>query len=230
MKGTLYGVGVGPGDPRLMTYLAVETIIKCPVIAVPSSGKEGAVSYRIAAGIVKGLDEKKCLELSTPMTKDRQVLGEAYGAAAEKIAAELEAGKDVAYLTLGDPTIYSTYIYIHRRVRELGYDVKIVNGVPSFCAASAELGDSLADRSEQLHIIPSTYEIEEALELSGTRVLMKAASRMPAVKEALRRKGLRAAMVENCGMENQKIYADAEEIPEEASYYSLVVVKEGNHD
>ena len=230
MKGTLYGVGVGPGDPRLMTYLAVETIIKCPVIAVPSSGREGAVSYRIAAGIVKGLDEKKCLELSTPMTKDRQVLGEAYGAAAEKIAAELEAGKDVAYLTLGDPTIYSTYIYIHRRVRELGYDVKIVNGVPSFCAASAELGDSLADRSEQLHIIPSTYEIEEALELSGTRVLMKAASRMPAVKEALRRKGLRAAMVENCGMENQKIYADAEEIPEEASYYSLVVVKEGNHD
>lgn len=230
MKGTLYGVGVGPGDPRLMTYLAVGTIIKCPVIAVPSSGKEGAVSYRIAAGIVKGLDEKKCLELSTPMTKDRQVLGEAYGAAAEKIAAELEAGRDVAYLTLGDPTIYSTYIYIHRRVRELGYDVKIVNGVPSFCAASAELGDSLADRSEQLHIIPSTYEIEEALELSGTKVLMKAASRMPAVKEALRRKGLRAAMVENCGMENQKIYADAEEIPEEASYYSLVVVKEENHD
>ena len=114
--------------------------------------------------------------------------------------------------------------------RELGYDVKIVNGVPSFCAASAELGDSLADRSEQLHIIPSTYEIEEALELSGTKVLMKAASRMPAVKEALRRKGLRAAMVENCGMENQKIYTDAEEIPEEASYYSLVVVKDGNHD
>ena len=107
---------------------------------------------------------------------------------------------------------------------------KFVHGVPSCGAASAGRGDSLADRSKQLHITPSTYETGGAGELPGTKGLMKAASRMPAVKEALRRKGLRAAMVENCGMENQKIYADAEEIPEEASYYSLVVVKEENHD
>ena len=60
MKGTLYGVGVGPGDSRLMTYLAVETIEKCPVIAVPAEGREHAVSYRIADGIVKGLDQKEC--------------------------------------------------------------------------------------------------------------------------------------------------------------------------
>ena len=71
IKGTLYGVGVGPGDPRLMTYLAVDTIRKCPVIAVPADGKENAVSYKIASGIVENLDEKECLNLTTPMTKDR---------------------------------------------------------------------------------------------------------------------------------------------------------------
>ncbi|MDE6830101.1 MAG: precorrin-2 C(20)-methyltransferase, partial [Lachnospiraceae bacterium] len=66
MKGTLYGVGVGPGDPRLMTYLAAETVKNCPVLAVPADGREDAVSYRIAAGIVKDLDGKECLNLSTP--------------------------------------------------------------------------------------------------------------------------------------------------------------------
>ena len=106
MKGTLYGVGVGPGDSRLMTYLAVETIEKCPVIAVPAEGREHAVSYRIADGIVKGLDQKECLNLSTPMTKDLKVLGQNYEEAARRIIERLEDGKDVAYLTLGDPTIY----------------------------------------------------------------------------------------------------------------------------
>ena len=105
MKGTLYGVGVGPGDPRLMTYLAVETIVKCPVIAVPAKGREHAVSYRIASGIVKDLDRKECLNLSTPMTKDKRVLDENYKAAADQITEQLDAGRDVAYLTLGDPTI-----------------------------------------------------------------------------------------------------------------------------
>ena len=78
IKGTLYGVGVGPGDPRLMTYLAVDTIQKCPVIAVPADGKENAVSYKIASGIVENLDEKECLNLTTPMTKDKAVLNAAY--------------------------------------------------------------------------------------------------------------------------------------------------------
>ena len=122
IKGTLYGVGVGPGDPRLMTYLAVDTIQKCPVIAVPADGKENAVSYKIASGIVENLDEKECLNLTTPMTKDKAVLNAAYQAASDQIIEQLEQGKDVACLTLGDPTIYSTYIYIHRIVKAHAYD------------------------------------------------------------------------------------------------------------
>jgi precorrin-2/cobalt-factor-2 C20-methyltransferase len=223
-------VGVGPGDPRLMTYLAVETIVKCPVIAVPAKGREHAVSYRIASGIVKDLDRKECLNLSTPMTKDKRVLDENYKAAADQITEQLDAGRDVAYLTLGDPTIYSTYIYIHRIVRERGYETRIVSGVPSFCAAAAKISDSLADRAEQLHIIPSTYDIEEALTYPGSKVLMKAASKLPYVKQTLREKNVTAAIIENCGLPGERIYGLSDDMPKEASYYTTVVVKENEHD
>lgn len=230
LKGTLYGVGVGPGDPRLMTYLAAETVKNCPVIAVPAEGREHAVSYKIAAGIVKDLDGKECLNLSTPMTKDMQILKQNYETAADRIIEQLEQGKDVAYLTLGDPTIYSTYIYIHRIVRARGYETQIINGIPSFCAVAAKLGDSLADRAQQLHIIPSTYEIEEALTYPGSKVLMKAASRISAVKDRLKEKEIKGIMVENCGMPDEHIYETVDDMPERASYYSIVVVKENKHD
>lgn len=230
MSGTLYGVGVGPGDPRLLTFLAAETIEKCPVIAVPADGKEHAVSYRIACGAVKGIEKKECLNLSTPMTKDRKVLEENYERAAGQIIEKLEEGKDVAYLTLGDPTIYSTYIYIHRIVRKLGYRVCIVNGIPSFCAVAASLGESLADRSEQLHIIPSSYDIEEAVELKGSKVLMKAASRISDVKQTLLEHGMEGTMVENCGMPEENVYRRVEDMPKRASYYSIVLVREREDD
>ena len=230
MKGTLYGVGVGPGDPRLMTYLAVDTIKRCPVIAVPADGKGKAVAYKIASGIVEDIDAKECLNLSTPMTKDKAVLNAAYVTAADTIIEQLEQGKDVACLTLGDPTIYSTYIYIHRLVKAKGYATEIINGIPSFCAVSAKLGDSLVDRSEQLHVIPSTYDIEDGLKLPGTKVLMKAASKMPIVKETLKRNNLKGAMIENCGMPEEHIYHGVDEIPDQASYYSIIVVKEEHHD
>lgn len=112
MEGTLFGVGVGPGDPDLMTYKAVETIERCQVLAVPARGKEHAVSYKIAAGKVKHIEEKECLNLDTPMTKDRQMLEENYKKAAEKIINELKKGKDVAYLTLGGSNCLF-YIYIY---------------------------------------------------------------------------------------------------------------------
>ena len=159
MSGKLYGVGVGPGDPKLMTYLAVETIKNCEVIAVPADGKEHAISYKIASGIVTDMNQKECLALSSPMTKDPNVLNENYQNVSKEIMKKLDEGKDVAYLTLGDPTIYSTYIYIQRIIKESGYEAEIINGIPSFCAVAAKLGDSLADRSEQLHIIPSMNAI-----------------------------------------------------------------------
>ena len=144
----------------------------------------------------------------------------------EEIIKKLDEGKNVAYLTLGDPTVYSTYIYIQRIVKKCGYDAEIINGVPSFCAVAAKLGDSLADRSEQLHIIPSNYDIKEALKLPGNKILMKAASKLSDVKKVLKEQGQKAWMIENCGMEEEKIYHSVEEMPEKATYYTTLLVKE----
>ena len=107
-----------------------------------------------------------------------------------------------------------------------GYETEIVNGIPSFCAVSAKLGDSLVDRSEQLHVIPSTYDIEDGLKLPGTKVLMKGGKKMASIRESIIASGQEAVMVENCGMENEKIHLDAEDIPSDASYFSLLIVKE----
>ena len=160
------------------------------------------------------------------MTKDKGLLETAYRNAADQVEEQLKAGRDVACLTLGDPTVYSTYIYLHRLIRDRGYRTEIISGVPSFCAVSARLGDSLADRSQQLHIIPSAYGVEDALKLPGTKVLMKAGSKMAAVKEALERECVSGGMVENCGMENESIFQGVQEIPDKAGYYSLIVIKE----
>ena len=91
---------------------------------------------------------------------------------------------------------------------------------------AAKLGDSLADRSEQLHIIPSNYDIEEALTLPGNKILMKAASKLSDVKKVLKEQGQEAWMIENCGMEEEKIYHGVEEMPEKATYYTTLLVKE----
>lgn len=246
MNGIFYGVGVGPGDPKMMTYQAVETIAACPVIAVPADGRDQAVSYKIAAGMVEGLEKKECLRLEIPMTKDRDVLHAAYQAAAATVAGVLAKGKDVAYLTLGDPTVYSTYIYIHRLVTAMGFEARIINGVPSFCAVSARMGGSLADRAEQLHIIPGSYGVKEALGLPGTKVFMKAGGKLGALRAQILRDleesdaagggGSRPEdsgasreiyMVENCGMEHERVYAGAAAIPEKAGYYSVIVVRDG---
>lgn len=164
MKGTFYGVGVGPGDPRLMTILAVETIRSCPVVAVPLHGSERGVAYQIARGMIEDLDAKECVGFRVPMSKDQNVLTEAYQRAAADIIEKLLEGKDVACLTLGDPTIYSSYIYLHRIVQASGFHTEIISGVPSFCAVSAKLGDSLVDRDEQLHVVPSSYGLHRPLQ------------------------------------------------------------------
>ncbi len=228
-KGKLYGVGVGPGDPELMTLKAVRLIKEAAVIAVPAEKKEDSAAYRIAAGAVPEIEEKEVLCISMPMTKDKDVLTASHDRGAEKIRQVLDTGKDVAFLTLGDVTVYSTYLYIHKRVAAAGYGTELVSGIPSFCAAAARLGIGLTETKEELHVIPATYGAREALALPGTKVLMKAGKKMAKVKEALLAGGCEAYMVENCGMENEKIYRSAAEIDENAGYYSLLIVKEADN-
>ena len=226
MKAVFYGVGVGPGDPELLTLKAVRIIEECDVLAVPGRIKEDSVAYGIAMAAVPGIVQKETICIHMPMTKDEKKLRESHENGAAQIIQLLERGRSVAFLTLGDPTIYSTYLYLQKLVQEAGYETAIISGIASFLAAGAALNTGLVEKDEQLHVIPSSYEIEEALELPGTKVLMKAGKKMPLVKEAVARMDADVYMVENCGMTGERICRGADEIPEDAGYYSLIVVKD----
>lgn len=226
MSGKLYGVGVGPGDPELLTLKALRLVKECPVIAVPGEIAKDSVAYRIVEKAFPQLCEKELLPVPMPMTKDAKLLEESHNNGAQAVEAVLKEGKDVVFLTLGDPTVYSTYLYVHKRILDKGYQVEIVSGITSFCAVAAAMNMGLVEKAEPLHVIPASYQIEEALKLPGTKVLMKAGKKMKEVKEQLLSLHASGIMIENCGMDDEKIYRGVDEIPDHAGYYSLIIVKE----
>lgn len=224
--GKMYGVGVGPGDPELLTLKAIRVMKEADCIVVPGEEVESSVAFSIAKVGYPEVTKKKVFSVSMPMTKDKEVLKKAHEEAILFIKEKLESGQIVAFLTLGDPTIYSTYMYLHKKITELGFETEIVSGIPSFCAAAARLGISLVENREQMHIIPATYGIDEVMHMSGTKVLMKAGRKVSSLKEEVKKMGARAMLVENCGMKNEKLYTNLEMVPEKTGYYTVLIVKE----
>lgn len=229
MSGKLYGVGVGPGDPELLTLKALRLIKENQAIAVPGNDIYTSVAYKIVKGAYEELDKKTLFPVAMPMTKDPAVLQANHEKAADDVEKYLKEGQNVVFLTLGDPTVYSTYLYVHKRILKRGYEAEIVSGITSFCAVAARLNMGLVEMAEPLHVIPATYkaqEMDQILELPGTKVLMKTGKKMQQVRESILNSGQDAVMIENCGMEDEKIYRSAGEIPESSGYYSLIIVKE----
>ena len=226
-KGRIYGIGVGPGDPELMTLKAVNLIRKADVIVVPGKDPKESVAYKIAAGAEPEIAQKELLAISMPMTKDRELLAEAHRKGTDMLKEQIDLGKTVAFLTLGDPTIYSTFSYLQHHLEADGYTVQLVPGIPSFCAAAARLGIPLTEWDEPLHILPGAHLEQDLNGLSGTCVLMKSASRMKEVNEMLRKSCRDVQAVIDCGMENEQVCRSAEEIPDDAGYFALVIAKDG---
>ena len=225
--GKLWGVGVGPGDPELLTVKATRVLRQADVVMVPDTSGSEKTALNIAKDY---LDSQELIFVKTPMVRDRAVTDAAYEAAAGQIAALLDRGKQVAFLTLGDPAVYSTYMYIHERVRQQGYAVEIVPGVPSFSAAAARLNTSLCQGSEPLLIIPASHSQEELLDVPGNKLFMKSGKSILELQKVLREKGMLdgASMVENCTMANERVYPDFSQLQEPSGYFSLVIAKGGN--
>ena len=208
MKGKFTGVGVGPGDPQLLTLKALHAIQESDVVAIPVSDSglkkpgenadpkymQQCTAYQIVRQVYSQIGEKEVIFLPMPMIKDT--------------------------------SIYSTCMYIHKRLKRMGYETELIPGIPSFCAAAARLDISLSENSDELHIIPASYGVEESMRLQGTKVFMKSGRKMAEVKRFLVENALEAKMVENCGMDSEKLYFSTEEIPEQAGYYSLFIIKD----
>lgn len=227
-RGVFYGVGVGPGDPELLTIKALRTLERCPVIAAPRTKSGETLALDIVRQAVS-LEGKTVLLLDFTMSRDPAVLRASHLRAAEAIAAHLAAGRDAAMLNLGDVSIYATFGYVMDILTARGYEAVMVPGVPSFCAVAARLGASLTTAASPLHILPASRDsLEEQLDLPGTKVLMKSGRQLPRVSEILRQKGLleKAAMVRDCGLPAEQVCRDLRYLPEDTGYFATVIVKE----
>lgn len=227
-KAILYGVGVGPGDPELLTLKALRTIEHCPVIAAPQTANGAMLALDIAKQAAD-LTGKEILPLHFAMSRDASVLAQSHAAAAQLILARLQAGQSVALLNLGDVSIYATFNYIKELVEPAGWPVVMIPGVPSFCAVAAALGENLTPQmGTPLHIVPAaSADLDEVLDLPGSKVIMKAGKPLAEVKQCLRAKGLynKAKLVQNCCLPDQHIAHNLDEAEENGGYFTTMVVK-----
>ena len=232
--GVLYGIGVGPGDPGLMTLKAINTIKACDIIAIPAVSKEECYAYSIVQAVLPEIEKKHIMCTPFPMIKDKEKLTISHNKIYSDIVSELEDGKNVAMLTIGDPSVYSTYMYIHKRIMQAGFTAVMISGVPSFCAVAARLGISLGEKDEEIHIIPTAYDVRESLGFHGTRIYMKSGKKLEellrVLRESMQDKESRAHQdiygISNCGMENEQVYCGLDELEQAKGYLTTVIVKE----
>lgn len=230
MKGKLYGIGVGPGDPELMTIKAKRILEGIDYIAIPkTSAEKTSQALSIAEGVLE--NKKELLELVFPMSYDESVLEKSWSVAMIQVREKLDAGKDVAFITLGDPTVYSTYIYLHKVLKHEGYETEIIPGITSFCASAARAGVSLGENKETIAVVPSAYEcenLEDILDSFDNIVFMKVSKNLEELKKKLKEKGLldRAVLVSKCGLKDEVIEFDLDK-PEgdKLSYFTTMIIK-----
>jgi len=227
-SGVLYGLGIGPGDPELITLKAVRLLSEVDVVAYPQVPGRESLARRIAAShLPDGVEE---LAFDVPMSVDRAPGQAAYDAAASRIAAHLDAGRSVAVLCEGDPLFYGSFMYLNARLAGR-FSVEIVPGVTSVGAASARLGKGLIARDERLSVISATSpeaDILAALNGSASVAILKVGRHLAKVKAAVSAAGLMdvASYVERASMAEEHVMP-LSQAPETAPYFSMILVIKG---
>ncbi|MEK3725202.1 MULTISPECIES: precorrin-2 C(20)-methyltransferase [Paenibacillus] len=231
--GILYGLGVGPGDPELITVKAFRLLKESPVIAYPRK-KRGAKSYALAiTELYVNTEEKIMVPLIFPMTRDRDALELQWNKTVDAVWQHLEQGKDVAFVTEGDPMIYSTFIHLMRLMAERHPEVKIVSipGISSVNASASRLGLPMADGDEKIAIVPATDDYDKmryAIESHDCIVFIKVAKVIDLMLRVLGDLGLvdKASVLTKVTSSEEMIWRDIRVLEgRELEYLTLMVVR-----
>ncbi len=229
MNGMLFGVGLGPGDPELMTLKAARLIGGADVIAYPTLEGGDSFARAIAADLIE--DGTQEIAISIPMSVKREPAQAAYDAGAAAIAEQLSAGKDVVVLCEGDPFFYGSFMYLFSRLSDR-FDCEVVPGVTSVTACAAALQSPLTARNEVLTIIPGPMDeaaMEERIAAAEAVAVMKVGRHLPKIKRVLERLGLtdHAGYVERASLPAE-VVLPLNKAPETAPYFSMILVTKGD--
>ena len=230
MSGTLYGVGLGPGDPELMTLKAHRLISAAKVIAYPAPDSGESFARSIARGTIS--PEAKEIPIIVPMRVDRFPAQEIYDKAAIEIAAVLETGEDVITLCEGDPFFYGSFMYLFDRLSDR-FACEIVPGVTSLTTCAAQLMRPLTSRNDVLTVIPGPLpdvDIRAKIEEAQAVAIMKVGRHLPRLKALLTDMGLveNAGYVERASLEQQKVHRLVDLDAQTAPYFSMILIYKGD--
>ena len=210
-KGKLFGIGVGPGDTELLTLKAARILETVPVIFSPKSSKEkDSIALSIVRPILEKREDYKRLMIVAPifpMIEDKSELEKIWDSASEMIAQYLDSGRDVAFVTLGDTSVFSTYSYVQKRLID-EYEIETIPGITSFTACAATRNKALVEQNQILTIIPKIDDrLEQVLEYSDSVVLMKASRNTEELEAKIDEKERKKEIysVQNCTREDEKI-------------------------
>ena len=230
MAGKLYGIGVGPGDPGLLTLKAKSILDSCGVIAYPVRERgEVSTAFNIVSQVVD-VSEKSIEEFLFSMDPDDSVRRRCEQEAMEKMCRLLDNGEDIAMVTLGDVGVYSTYMYIDHAIKARGYETEVVPGITSFCHGAALAGIPLMIGNEGLAVVPVAKEnsalLRDAMESFDNVVVMKAFKSMRVIADVMAENGIpieNATVVSNVGMEGE--YIGPMDLDRKYGYFTTVIVK-----
>ena len=235
----LIGIGVGPGDPDLLTVKAVNAIHNADVIMCPASKEDRpSIALSVVSSLIDKSKNQEIIKLIFPMTKDKKVLESTWKKNAKIMAEKVLSGKNVVYLTVGDPYLYSTWMYMHKEIQQNHPDLKIsaIPGIVSIFTFASKVGVSIAEGADKVSIIPSCYDLSTVKEIaknSETMIFLKDGRYFDQVIDLLRDAGFPAnslfAIGQDLGTENEIIrkltLGEVNDGTLTTKYFSILVVK-----